>query len=63
MLFNFKMIWELIENNKRRSWTLFIGMAVVLLGAGYTIGYLSLGQDGANAGFAITLLLPAAPAL
>src|SRR3989338_656549 len=49
------MIWELIENNKRRSWTLFIGMAVVLLGAGYTIGYLSLGQDGANAGFAISM--------
>ena len=51
------MIWQAIEDNKRRSWTLFITMAAVLLAAGYAIGYASLGPRGAGSGLAISGIL------
>lgn len=47
------MMWEIIEDNKRKSFVLIVAMAACLLAFGYAAGYALEGVDGAWFGMAL----------
>lgn len=50
-------MWELIQENKRKSIIIFIGMGLCLLLLGYVIGVASFGPDAGLAGIFIALAI------
>lgn len=51
------MMWELIEANRRKSLLLFVGMAALLVGLGYTIGEATMGEGGGFIGLIIAVAI------
>jgi len=49
------MFWELIAANRRKSFLLFVGMAVLLVSLGYFIGEATMGEGGGNIGIIVAI--------
>jgi heat shock protein HtpX len=49
------MFWELIAANRRKSFLLFVGMAVLLVSLGYFIGEATMGEGGGNIGIIVAV--------
>jgi heat shock protein HtpX len=50
-------MWELIQNNKRKSIIIFIGMGITLLMLGYAIGAAMVPREGGSIGVVIALVI------
>ncbi|MBU0694787.1 MAG: M48 family metallopeptidase [Candidatus Omnitrophica bacterium] len=48
-------MWELIRENKRKSWIIFIGMGICLISLGYLIGAVWFSPDGGIGGIFFAL--------
>jgi len=51
------MMWELIQENKRKSWVLFVTMGICLVLLGFFIGKVWFGVDGGFAGIIVALVI------